>query len=129
MREIKFRGVAVNDKRWVFGFYIERHEIAEILQRSGTVPIIPKSLGQFTGFKDKNGKEIYEGDIIGDWNEVDGEMVQSRESVYFDERLGEWMIDSSSKNDRTFCYSLFAELENFQYEIIGNIHQNIDLKI
>ena len=82
---------------------------------------------QFSGFKDKNGKEIYECDILGDWTEVDGKMEQSKQTVYFDEMLGQWMLDNSLKQDRTLSFSLFSELQDFEYEVIGNIYENADL--
>jgi uncharacterized phage protein (TIGR01671 family) len=80
-----------------------------------------------TPFKDKNGKEIYDGDIIGDWTEVDGKMEQSKMQVYFDEMLGQWMLDCSLKQDRSISYSLFKELEDFDYEVLGNIFENQQL--
>ena len=86
-----------------------------------------KNIRQFTGFKDKNGKEIYDMDIIGDWTDVDGKMDQSKQTVYFDEMLGGWMLDNSLKQDRSLCYSLHAELQDFEYEIIGNVFENPDL--
>lgn len=82
---------------------------------------------QYTGFKDKNGKEIYGSDIIGDWVETDNGLIQSKILVYFDERIGCWMVDLSFENDRSFSSSLFAELEDFEYEILGHIYEN-DLK-
>ena len=86
-----------------------------------------KNIRQFTGFKDKNEVEIYEGDIIGDWIDVDGKMEQSKQTVYFDEMLGQWMLDNSMKQDKTVSYSLFSELQDFEYEIIGNIYENPEL--
>ena len=80
-----------------------------------------------TPFTDKNGEEIYEGDIIGDWVEVDGKMELSRLTVYFDEMLGQWMLDISFNQDLTSSYSLFSELKDFEYEIIGNIYENPEL--
>ena len=86
-----------------------------------------EKLMQFTGLKDQKGNDIYEGDIIGDWTDVDGKMEQSKLTVYFDEMLGQWMLDNSSKQDKTISYSLFSELQDFEYEIIGNIYENPDL--
>ena len=86
-----------------------------------------KNIRQFTGFKDKNEVEIYAGDIIGDWTDVDGKMEQSKQTVYFDEMLGGWMLDNSLKQDRSLCYSLHSELQDFEYEIIGNIYENPEL--
>ena len=80
-----------------------------------------------TPFTDKNEQEIYEGDIIGDWVEVDGKMEQSRLTVYFDEMLGQWMLDISFNQDLTTSCSLFSELKDFEYEVIGNIYKNPEL--
>lgn len=68
MREIKFRAKRKEDDKWVFGNYIvtKHHITGEELHRivgveAGNDVIDVKTLGQFTGFYDKHGKEIYEG--------------------------------------------------------------------
>jgi len=73
---------------------------------------------QYTGFKDKNGREIYEGDVIGDWTDCDGIMKQSKYTVFMDAEHGQWMLDYVVNQKRVWAVPLFSELRDYEYEVI-----------
>nr|DAQ58908.1 MAG TPA: YopX protein [Caudoviricetes sp.] len=73
LREIKFRGKSADNGKWIIGYYYHEcgntyivEDRQSLSETSRNVPyvVIPETVGQFTGLFDKNGKEIYEGDIL-----------------------------------------------------------------
>ncbi len=115
MREILFRGkrkhiVDLKDSGWVFGDLITE-EFSIYTKLRILIEIIPETLGQYTGLTDKNGKKIFEGDIVA---------------------LGEYRYTVEWKEDR-LGYGYFETADRMlqcdggHCEIIGNIHDNPEL--
>lgn len=124
MREIKFRGYNEFEKRWVYGYglhqsiFIDGSSNAYVTASIREVFIVDKeSAGQYTGIKDKNGVEIYEGDIVETTrglNHIIGAVIYRKASWYIQSKEG--------YNVRLI--SIFSTAEN---KIIGNVYENKEL--
>lgn len=78
------------------------------------VEVIPETIGQYTGLTDKNGKKIFEGDII---QSPDGEIF----SVEWQPFSVAWRIKNSKR-----CFLAFMRCLDM-FKVIGNIHDNPEL--
>ena len=132
MREILFRGKRFCDGEWVDGslFIDEKKDKHEIIvgyfnYRIGW-EVIPDTVGQFTGLTDKNGKKIFEGDIVVYDNKPYNAYCHIGVGVIV---WHKWMWKFRYKeHEYTYHYSVGTEdFFGAKSEVIGNIHDNPEL--
>ena len=135
MREILFRAKDEASNKWVYGYYVHLPSAAgsvHIMQVPAGNPdenntayyIIPETVGEYTGLTDRNGKKIFEGDIlkISEGNDEDDYVIQK---VYA--YRGVLCVDYWTP-DWDFNALAFLDNDNgFVFEIVGNIHDNPEL--
>ena len=111
MREILFRGKRIDNGEWAFGFYVETeryNNLHWIWDGKEYVAVDPSTVGQYTGLTDKNGKKIFEGDIL--------EFRRGRtHTVKFED--GAYIFTGTAIPVR------YAD----KFKVIGNIHDNPEL--
>ena len=122
MRDLKFRAWDKSQNYMAYQGNPDLETLSSFMFHFGEDIVL-----QSTGFFDKNGNEIFEGDILSDLNAVDGKAVKSFLQVYWCNIDGAWKLDSSFNQDKSSGDLLSEELSSFVYEISGNIYENPDL--
>nr|DAO50046.1 MAG TPA: YopX protein [Caudoviricetes sp.] len=124
MRKIKFKAKRLDNQEWVYGYFYEENDNTYIIEdcqkesmlnRNIPYKVNPDTACQFTGSVDKNGKEIYEGDVI--------HIGPDYYVVIWVEDLGGFYLKVDYA--KLPCTSpLGAMLCRFDFEVIGNINDD-----
>ena len=133
MREILFRGKRIDNDKWIEGYLFENWGDAYICLGTENGNIMKEEVnevtaGQYTGLKDKNGKKIFDGDIIKTHFSFTHEVEQEPFIVVWniDKAMFEGVKPSKRKDEYLKGFDFLAEQKNL-YEVIGNIHDNPEL--
>lgn len=122
MREILFRGKRKDYGTWVEGYYVHNFwnngEDTIHLVDGGCCTVMPETVCQYTGLTDKNGRKIFEGDIIK-YNMSNGiGMVEWYHGAYTG-----WYVDDTRMGEQQFTNEMWNKCE-----VIGNIFDNPDFR-
>ena len=115
MREILFRGKRADNGEWTEGYFFKSWDKVFLLWgMTGDCPnmeeVIPETVGQFTGLCDKNGKKIFEGDIVESPNGTQGFIEWQNAECAFLVNIGDdWQT-----------------MDDCPYEVISNIYDNTE---
>lgn len=138
MRDIKFRGKRVDNGEWGYGYYVrttEENDDYSLFEKDWIYDdegwcrygVIPETVGQYTGFKDRDGVKIFEGDLIQTYDnyyaEPEGDYLTPME-VKFSE--GIFGIGDDGNLDPYVLLNDFADTNDYTVTVIGNIHDNPD---
>lgn len=134
-REIKFRGKVKHhdpmtnpENGWVEGYYFQDLTQGEmrsyIFQPPCSWEVIPETIGQFTGLLDKNGKEIYEGDIIFS-QKFDCRAILHKVEYNVDNAM--FVAKPIQGWDFDFCQIRKDWIDKYGKEVIGNVFDNLEL--
>ena len=129
MREIKFSGKRVDNGEWVEGNFVKDPtgqcriywQPFDEANSNTYHRVTPETVSQYVGLKDKNGKEIFENDIIKSSNNIIGQ-------VYFDEINLQYLHKNKDGGFRFYNGQIEDEMPIYrEYEVIGDIFDNPEL--
>jgi uncharacterized phage protein (TIGR01671 family) len=130
MKEIKFRAWDKAEKRWYdyedSEIFIDLHGQPLIYAAENPYPFANTDieLMQYTGLKDKNGKEIYEGDYLRCKQYIGGNFVE----YHLELGYVEFVHGAFGLHRKQGFYRPFKDwLEEYELEVLGNIHDNPEL--
>ena len=133
MREILFRGKRIDNGEWVEGYFVnlwmmhyQKYQPIITDKNAVSYDVDLATIGQYTGLTDKNGKRIFEGDIIDasdEWLNTSGPAVHDSPIILVECYNNFCGFEPFVKYDCDYGVYIFAE----NCEVLGNVHDNPEL--
>ena len=123
-RVIKFRAISYLTNEWIKGYLSKRESLFFI---QNTYSVKERTIGQFTGLKDKDEKEIYEGDLLNiGANEFGFITNEKGENVRYEVRF-EGCDYILFRTDLNLNWGRLSRLEemNWNCQVVGNVHESV----
>jgi uncharacterized phage protein (TIGR01671 family) len=149
-REILFRGKRIDNSQWIEGGFFKHlnrtlcamgdcekpEDIDYLILKSGfsdwnmpkpleAHPVIPSTVGQFTGLTDKNGVKIFEGDVLQRIDTKSTKIVLWKKDCFVARNLFDTWLNKIVVDREQDCSLYF--MTTFDIEVIGNIHDNHEI--
>lgn len=130
MREILFKAKRIDNGEWVEGNYVKKYDLlgkrhlilyVDNYVRWKCVEIVPETLCQLTGLCDKNGKKIWENDIL--MAHLDESYPEDAVYETVEWSVAGWAAHETGSTDREYL----SEFDLKHYEVVGNIFDNKEL--
>lgn len=125
MKEILFRGKRKENNEWVYGNYAvtdnnEKQQHFIFQNKAFEFEVESETVGQYTGLTDKNGKKIFEGDILREYHPEQGVIIEWSDGSFGFRR---------ANKPKDCVYSTIRYMQNAmsRLKIIGNIYDNTEL--
>lgn len=132
-REIEFRGHNPKNGKWLYGYYLvnrgKHYIVPDGIQPPSATPedfeVEPESIGQYTGLQDRNGKRIYEGDIVKTplldpiFGDILSDVFDNVAIAFYN---GSFVVAYYEGRHKIYLQDLYDKIE-----VIGNVRDNPEL--